>query len=160
MTGDTLPSSGTTLISWWMAKSLPVSVDVQSVTDGVQVQVGRIPDGVAEYSVWGHEGCPSLRQHLFRCVAVRKRRRNGVPSPPYSVLPERVHRGQQDVRSATRNDSRHRSPGDATHPDHRNSGGGRDNIRYWRAGTHREVVKGVSFSLRLNVAAEMAVTGW
>ncbi len=29
-------------------------VDVRSVTDGVRkVQVSRIPDGVAEYSVWG-----------------------------------------------------------------------------------------------------------
>ncbi|OSK08035.1 putative tail component of prophage, partial [Escherichia coli FVEC1465] len=31
----------------------PVSVEVQSVTDGVKVKVSRVPDGVAEYSVWG-----------------------------------------------------------------------------------------------------------
>ncbi|EHY2509905.1 host specificity protein J, partial [Salmonella enterica] len=67
----TLPSSGTTLISLVDGEGLPVSVDVQSVTDGVQVQVSRIPDGVAEYSVWGLK-LPSLRQRLFRCVAVRE----------------------------------------------------------------------------------------
>ncbi len=67
----TLPSSGTTLISLMDGEGLPVSVDVQSVTDGVQVQVSRIPDGVAEYSVWGLK-LPSLRQRLFRCVAVRE----------------------------------------------------------------------------------------
>ncbi|EBC6126055.1 host specificity protein J [Salmonella enterica] len=67
----TLPSSGTMLISLVDGEGLPVSVDVQSVTDGVQVQVSRIPDGVAEYSVWGLK-LPSLRQRLFRCVAVRE----------------------------------------------------------------------------------------
>ncbi|HGJ3203450.1 TPA: host specificity protein J, partial [Salmonella enterica subsp. enterica serovar Thompson] len=67
----TLPSSGTTLISLVDGEGLPVSVDVQSVTDGVQVQVSRIPDGVAEYSVWGLK-LPSLRQRFFRCVAVRE----------------------------------------------------------------------------------------
>ncbi|MBJ4253364.1 host specificity protein J, partial [Salmonella enterica subsp. enterica serovar Derby] len=61
----------TPLISLMDGEGLPVSVDVQSVTDGVQVQVSRIPDGVAEYSVWGLK-LPSLRQRLFRCVAVRE----------------------------------------------------------------------------------------
>ena len=28
-------------------------MEVQSVTDGVKVKVSRVPDGVAEYSVWG-----------------------------------------------------------------------------------------------------------
>ncbi|EPV1244213.1 host specificity protein J, partial [Escherichia coli] len=49
----TLPSSGTTLISLVDGQGSPVSVEVQSVTDGVKVKVSRVPDGVAEYSVWG-----------------------------------------------------------------------------------------------------------
>ncbi|EJT6418941.1 host specificity protein J, partial [Escherichia coli] len=49
----------------------PVSVEVQSVTDGLKVKVSRVPDGVAEYSVWGLK-LPTLRQRLFRCVSIRE----------------------------------------------------------------------------------------
>ncbi|EPW5925644.1 phage tail tip protein, partial [Escherichia coli] len=49
----------------------PVSVEVQSVTDGLKVKVNRVPDGVAEYSVWGLK-LPTLRQRLFRCVSIRE----------------------------------------------------------------------------------------
>ncbi|EOD2516029.1 TPA: host specificity protein J, partial [Escherichia coli] len=49
----------------------PVSVEVQSVTDGVKVKVSRVPDGVAGYSVWGLK-LPTLRQRLFRCVSIRE----------------------------------------------------------------------------------------
>ncbi|WP_143367051.1 phage tail tip domain-containing protein, partial [Escherichia coli] len=67
----TLPSSGTTLISLVDGSGNPVSVEVQSVTDGVKVKVSRVPDGVAEYSVWGLK-LPRLRQRLFRCVSIRE----------------------------------------------------------------------------------------
>ncbi|HGC4417953.1 TPA: host specificity protein J, partial [Escherichia coli] len=67
----TLPSSGTTLISLVDGSGNPVSVEVQSVTDGVKVKVSRVPDGVAEYSVWGLK-LPTLRQRLFRCVSIRE----------------------------------------------------------------------------------------
>ncbi|HDB9328038.1 TPA: host specificity protein J [Escherichia coli] len=67
----TLPSSGTTLISLVDEQGNPVSVEVQSVTDGVKVKVSRVPDGVAEYSVWGLK-LPTLRQRLFRCVSIRE----------------------------------------------------------------------------------------
>ncbi|EJE8000216.1 host specificity protein J [Escherichia coli] len=67
----TLPSSGTTLISLVDGSGNPVSVEVQSVTDGVKVKVSHVPDGVAEYSVWGLK-LPTLRQRLFRCVSIRE----------------------------------------------------------------------------------------
>ncbi|EFN1709591.1 host specificity protein J, partial [Escherichia coli] len=67
----TLPSSGTTLISLVDGQGSPVSVEVQSVTGGVKVKVSRVPDGVAEYSVWGLK-LPTLRQRLFRCVSIRE----------------------------------------------------------------------------------------
>ncbi|MCS1170135.1 host specificity protein J, partial [Escherichia coli] len=67
----TLTSSGTTLISLVDGQGSPVSVEVQSVTDGVKVKVSRVPDGVAEYSVWGLK-LPTLRQRLFRCVSIRE----------------------------------------------------------------------------------------
>ncbi|EHM8657484.1 phage tail tip protein, partial [Escherichia coli] len=34
-------------------------------------KVSRVPDGVAEYSVWGLK-LPTLRQRLFRCVSIRE----------------------------------------------------------------------------------------
>ncbi|EPA0048794.1 DUF1983 domain-containing protein, partial [Escherichia coli] len=67
----TLPSSGTTLISLVDGSGNPVSVEVQSVTDGVKVKVSRVPDGVAGYSVWGLK-LPTLSQRLFRCVSIRE----------------------------------------------------------------------------------------
>ncbi|HEA1991857.1 phage attachment tail tip protein J [Escherichia coli] len=67
----TLPSSGTSLISLVDGRGNPVSVEVQSVTDGVKVKVSRVPDGVAGYSVWGLK-LPTLRQRLFRCVSIRE----------------------------------------------------------------------------------------
>ncbi|EFF3065710.1 host specificity protein J [Escherichia coli] len=67
----TLPSSGTTLISLVDGSGNPVSVEVQSVNDGVKVKVSRVPEGVAEYSVWGLK-LPTLRQRLFRCVSIRE----------------------------------------------------------------------------------------
>ncbi|WP_024189197.1 phage tail tip protein, partial [Escherichia coli] len=67
----TLPSSGTTLISLVDGQGSPVSVEVQSVTDGLKVKVNRVPDGVAGYSVWGLK-LPTLRQRLFRCVSIRE----------------------------------------------------------------------------------------
>ncbi|ENE0490491.1 host specificity protein J, partial [Escherichia coli] len=61
----------TALISLVDGSGNPVSVEVQSVTDGVKVKVSRVPDGVAEYSVWGLK-LPTLRQRLFRCVSIRE----------------------------------------------------------------------------------------
>ncbi|NPS08314.1 DUF1983 domain-containing protein [Escherichia coli] len=66
-----LSSSGTTLISLVDGSGNPVSVEVQSVTDGVKVKVSRVPDGLAGYSVWGLK-LPTLRQRLFRCVSIRE----------------------------------------------------------------------------------------
>ncbi|EJJ1025927.1 host specificity protein J, partial [Escherichia coli] len=37
----------------------------------VKVKVSRVPDGVAGYSVWGLK-LPTLRQRLFRCVSIRE----------------------------------------------------------------------------------------
>ncbi|BDY89391.1 host specificity protein J [Escherichia coli] len=67
----TLPSSGTTLISLVDGSGNPASVEVQSVTDGLKVKVNRVPDGVAGYSIWGLK-MPTLRQRLFRCVSIRE----------------------------------------------------------------------------------------
>ena len=48
---------------------VPVSVSGQSAPD--TVIVSRLPDHIAEYSVWGLK-LPDLRQRLFRCIAIRE----------------------------------------------------------------------------------------
>ncbi|RDQ91914.1 Fibronectin type III protein [Escherichia coli] len=88
----TLPSSGTTLISLVDGSGNPVSVEVQSVTDGVQVKVSRVPDGVAEYSVWGLK-LPTLRQRLFRCVSIRENDDGTYAITAVQHVPEKEARG-------------------------------------------------------------------
>ncbi|STJ81956.1 Host specificity protein J [Escherichia coli] len=51
----TLPSSGTTLISLVDGSGNPVSVEVQSVTDGLKVKVNRVPDGRCRIQCVGAE---------------------------------------------------------------------------------------------------------
>ncbi|HAY0219001.1 TPA: host specificity protein J [Escherichia coli] len=67
----TLPETGTTLMSLVDGTGQPVSVEVQSVTDGVNARVSAIPSGIAAFSVWGLK-FPTLRQQLFRCVSIRE----------------------------------------------------------------------------------------
>ncbi|EGZ9815123.1 hypothetical protein JJP41_000337 [Salmonella enterica] len=149
----TLPSSGTTLISLVDGEGLPVSVDVQSVTDGVQVQVSRIPDGVAEYSVWGLK-LPTLRQRLFRCVAVRENDNGTYAITAVQHVPEKesiVDNGASfDPQSGTIHGT---VPPAIQHltTEILAEEGQYQVLARWDT---PRVVKGVSFSLRLNVAAE------
>ncbi|EDM2508981.1 host specificity protein J, partial [Salmonella enterica subsp. enterica serovar Typhimurium] len=149
----TLPSSGTTLISLVDGEGLPVSVDVQSVTDGVQVQVSRIPDGVAEYSVWGLK-LPSLRQRLFRCVAVRENDDGTYAITAVQHVPEKesiVDNGASfDPQPGTIHGT---IPPAIQHltTEILAEEGQYQVLARWDT---PRVVKGVSFSLRLNVAAE------
>ena len=48
-----LPSSATTLISLVDGNGNPVSVEVQSVTDGVKVKVSRVPDALPNTACGG-----------------------------------------------------------------------------------------------------------
>ncbi|EJE0670821.1 host specificity protein J, partial [Salmonella enterica] len=149
----TLPSSGTTLISLVDGEGLPVSVDVQFVTDGVQVQVSRIPDGVAEYSVWGLK-LPSLRQRLFRCVAVRENDDGTYAITAVQHVPEKesiVDNGASfDPQPGTIHGT---IPPAIQHltTEILAEEGQYQVLARWDT---PRVVKGVSFSLRLNVAAE------
>ncbi|EEO2938074.1 host specificity protein J, partial [Salmonella enterica] len=149
----TLPSSGTTLISLVDGEGLPVSVDVQSVTDGVQVQVSRIPDGVAEYSVWGLK-LPSLRQRLFRCVAVRENDDGTYAITAVQHVPEKESIVDNGASFDPQPGTIHGTVPPAIQ--HLTTEILAEEGQYQvlaRWDTPR-VVKGVSFSLRLNVAAE------
>ncbi|MSL92109.1 DUF1983 domain-containing protein, partial [Escherichia coli] len=124
----TLPSSGTTLISLVDGQGNPVSVEVQSVTDGVKVKVSRVPDGVAEYSVWGLK-LPTLRQRLFRCVSIREN-----DDGTYAITAVQHVPAVQHLTAEVTADS-----------------GEYQVLARWDT---PKVVKGVSFMLRLTVAAD------
>ncbi|MGA1954166.1 host specificity protein J [Klebsiella pneumoniae complex sp. WS2972] len=150
----TLPSSGTALISLVDGKGHPVSVEVQTVTDGVKVTVSQIPDGVAEYSVWGLK-LPTLRQRLFRCVSIRENDDGTYAITAVQHVPEKeavVDKGAHfdGDQSGTVNGV---APPAVQHltaevtPD----SGEYQVLCHWDSPT---VVKGVSFMLRLTVAAD------
>ncbi|EOA8293999.1 DUF1983 domain-containing protein, partial [Escherichia coli] len=150
----TLPSSGTTLISLADGQGNPVSVEVQSVTDGVKVKVSRVPDGVAEYSVWGLK-LPTLRQRLFRCVSIRENDDGTYAITAVQHVPEKeaiVDNGAHfdGDQSATVNGV---TPPAVQHltAEVTADSGEYQVLARWDT---PKVVKGVSFLLRLTVAAD------
>ncbi|HIC0735246.1 TPA: phage tail tip protein, partial [Escherichia coli] len=150
----TLPSSGTTLISLVDGSGNPVSVEVQSVTDGVKVKVSRVPDGVAEYSVWGLK-LPTLRQRLFRCVSIRENDDGTYAITAVQHVPEKeaiVDNGAHfdGEQSGTVNGVTPPAVQHLTAEVTANSGEYQVLARW----DTPKVVKGVSFMLRLTVAAD------
>ncbi|EKO4460476.1 host specificity protein J [Escherichia coli] len=150
----TLPSSGTTLISLVDGSGNPVSVEVQSVTDGVKVKVSRVPDGVAEYSVWGLK-LPTLRQRLFRCVSIRENDDGTYAITAVQHVPEKeaiVDNGAHfdGDQSGTVNGV---TPPAVQHltAEVTSDSGEYQVLARWDT---PKVVKGVSFMLRLTVAAD------
>ncbi|MCL3951170.1 host specificity protein J, partial [Escherichia coli] len=150
----TLPSSGTTLISLVDGEGNPVSVEVQSVTDGVKVKVSRVPDGVAEYSVWGLK-LPTLRQRLFRCVSIRENDDGTYAITAVQHVPEK----EVIVDNGAHFDGDQSSTVNGVTPpavQHLTAEVSADSGEYqvlarWDT---PKVVKGVSFLLRLTVAAD------
>ncbi len=150
----TLPSSGTTLISLVDGNGNPVSVEVQSVTDGVKVKVSRVPDGVAEYSVWGLK-LPTLRQRLFRCVSIRENDDGTYAITAVQHVPEK----EAIVDNGAHFDGDQRGTVNGVTPpavQHLTAEVTADSGEYqvlarWDT---PKVVKGVSFLLRLTVAAD------
>ncbi|WP_338260428.1 host specificity protein J, partial [Escherichia coli] len=150
----TLPSSGTTLISLVDGTGNPVSVEVQSVIDGVKVKVSRVPDGVAEYSVWGLK-LPTLRQRLFRCVSIRENDDGTYAITAVQHVPEKeaiVDNGAHfdgdqsgTVKGVTPPAVQHLTAEVTA------DSGGYQVLARWDT---PKVVKGVSFMLRLTVAAD------
>ncbi|MSN32148.1 DUF1983 domain-containing protein, partial [Escherichia coli] len=150
----TLPSSGITLISLVDGQGNPVSVEVQSVTDGVKVKVSRVPDGVAEYSVWGLK-LPTLRQRLFRCVSIRENDDGTYAITAVQHVPEK----EAIVDNGAHFDGEQSGTVNGVTPpavQHLTAEVTADSGEYqvlarWDT---PKVVKGVSFMLRLTVAAD------
>ncbi len=150
----TLPSSGTTLISLVDGSGNPVSVEVQSVTDGVKVKVSRIPDGVAGYSVWGLK-LPTLRQRLFRCVSIRENDDGTYAITAVQHVPEK----EAIVDNGAHIDSDRRGTVNGVTPpavQHLTAEviAGSGEYQVLARWDTLKVVKGVSFLLRLTVAAD------
>ncbi|HCQ2548472.1 TPA: host specificity protein J, partial [Escherichia coli] len=127
---------------------------VQSVTDGVKVKVSRVPDGVAEYSVWGLK-LPTLRQRLFRCVSIRENDDGTYAITAVQHVPEKeaiVDNGAHfdGEQSGTVNGVTPPAVQHLTAEVTANSGEYQVLARW----DTPKVVKGVSFMLRLTVAAD------
>ncbi|EFE7058124.1 host specificity protein J [Escherichia coli] len=129
-------------------------MEVQSVTDGVKVKVSRVPDGVAEYSVWGLK-LPTLRQRLFRCVSIRENDDGTYAITAVQHVPEKeaiVDNGAHfdGDQSGTVNGV---TPPAVQHltAEVTSDSGEYQVLARWDT---PKVVKGVSFMLRLTVAAD------
>lgn len=66
-----IPAGGNVVLNLVGSNGQPVTVAVTEHPAPDRVSVSQLPDGVAEYSVWGLK-LPDLRQRLFRCVAIRE----------------------------------------------------------------------------------------
>ncbi|MBX8969653.1 MULTISPECIES: phage attachment tail tip protein J [Citrobacter] len=66
-----IPAGGNVVLNLVGSNGQPVTVAVTAHPAPDRVSVSQLPDGVAEYSVWGLK-LPDLRQRLFRCVAIRE----------------------------------------------------------------------------------------
>ncbi|EKB8470054.1 TPA: host specificity protein J, partial [Escherichia coli] len=67
----TLPETGTPTVNLINGSGKPVNVDITAHPAPDRIQVSTLPDGVETYGVWGLS-LPSLRRRLFRCVSIRE----------------------------------------------------------------------------------------
>ncbi|EHM6138940.1 host specificity protein J [Salmonella enterica] len=66
-----IPAGGNVVLNLVGSNGQPVTVAVTAHPAPDRVTVSQLPEGVAAYSVWGLK-LPTLRQRLFRCVAIRE----------------------------------------------------------------------------------------
>ncbi|EOX0276979.1 host specificity protein J, partial [Escherichia coli] len=67
----TLPETGAATVNLINGSGKPVNVDITAHPAPDRIQVSTLPDGVETYGVWGLS-LPSLRRRLFRCVSIRE----------------------------------------------------------------------------------------
>lgn len=66
-----IPAGGNVVLNLVGSDGQPVTVSITAHPVPDRVTVSQLPEGVAAYSVWGLK-LPTLRQRLFRCVAIRE----------------------------------------------------------------------------------------
>ncbi|EHQ4650782.1 host specificity protein J, partial [Escherichia coli] len=131
----------------------PVSVDITAHPAPDRIQVSTLPDGVETYGVWGLS-LPSLRRRLFRCVSIRENTDGTFAITAVQHVPEKeaiVDNGASfEPQSGTLNSV---IPPAVQHLTVEVSAADGQYLAQAKWDTPK-VVKGVSFMLRLTVAAD------
>ncbi|MGU0161071.1 phage tail tip protein J-related protein [Escherichia coli] len=118
----------------------------------MKVKVSRVPDGVAGIQRVGLK-LPTLRQRLFRCVSIRERRRHVCHHRRAACTEKRPSWITGRTLTATGRHGEWCSAASGAAPDRRSHRRQREYQVLARWDTPK-VVKGVSFLLRLTVAAD------
>ncbi|EOC8202537.1 DUF1983 domain-containing protein, partial [Escherichia coli] len=150
----TLPETGTSAVNLINGSGKPVSVDITAHPAPDRIQVSTLPDGVETYGVWGLS-LPSLRRRLFRCVSVRENTDGTFAITAVQHVPEK----EAIVDNGAHSDGDQSGTVNGVTPpavQHLTAEVTADSGEYqvlarWDT---PKVVKGVSFLLRLTVAAD------
>ncbi|EES4341725.1 host specificity protein J, partial [Escherichia coli] len=150
----TLPETGAATVNLINGSGKPVSVDITAHPAPDRIQVSTLPDGVETYGVWGLS-LPSLRRRLFRCVSIRENTDGTFAITAVQHVPEKeaiVDNGAHfdGDQSGTLNSV---IPPAVQHLTVEVSAADGQYLAQAKWDTPR-VVKGVSFLLRLTVAAD------
>ncbi|EFU9975684.1 host specificity protein J, partial [Escherichia coli] len=146
--------TGTSAVNLINGSGKPVSVDITAHPAPDRIQVSTLPDGVETYGVWGLS-LPSLRRRLFRCVSIRENTDGTFAITAVQHVPEKeaiVDNGAHfdGDQSGTLNSV---IPPAVQHLTVEVSAADGQYLAQAKWDTPR-VVKGVSFLLRLTVAAD------
>ncbi len=150
----TLPETGAATVNLINGSGKPVSVAITAHPAPDRIQVSTLPDGVETYGVWGLS-LPSLRRRLFRCVSIRENTDGTFAITAVQHVPEKeaiVDNGAHfdGDQSGTLNSV---IPPAVQHLTVEVSAADGQYLAQAKWDTPR-VVKGVSFLLRLTVAAD------
>ncbi|EEQ8848382.1 host specificity protein J [Escherichia coli] len=150
----TLPETGAATVNLINGSGKPVSVAITAHPAPDRIQVSTLPDGVETYGVWGLS-LPSLRRRLFRCVSIRENTDGTFAITAVQHVPEKeaiVDNGAHfdGDQSGTMNGV---TPPAVQHltAEVTADSGEYQVLARWDT---PKVVKGVSFLLRLTVAAD------
>ncbi|QKA90809.1 host specificity protein J [Escherichia coli O157:H7] len=148
-----LPETGAATVNLINGSGKPVSVAITAHPAPDRIQVSTLPDGVETYGVWGLS-LPSLRRRLFRCVSVRENTDGTFAITAVQHVPEKeaiVDNGARfEPQSGTLNSV---IPPAVQHLTVEVSAADGQYLAQAKWDTPK-VVKGVSFMLRLTVAAD------
>nr|EEV1504887.1 host specificity protein J [Escherichia coli] len=149
----TLPETGAATVNLINGSGKPVSVAITAHPAPDRIQVSTLPDGVETYGVWGLS-LPSLRRRLFRCVSIRENTDGTFAITAVQHVPEKeaiVDNGARfEPQSGTLNSV---IPPAVQHLTVEVSAADGQYLAQAKWDTPK-VVKGVSFMLRLTVAAD------
>ncbi|EED0645665.1 host specificity protein J, partial [Escherichia coli] len=148
-----LPETGAATVNLINGSGKPVSVAITAHPAPDRIQVSTLPDGVETYGVWGLS-LPSLRRRLFRCVSIRENTDGTFAITAVQHVPEKeaiVDNGASfEPQSGTLNSV---IPPAVQHLTVEVSAADGQYLAQAKWDTPK-VVKGVSFMLRLTVAAD------